>query len=244
MPAGADATKVQDFDPGAFDIQCSLLVKSSVRLICDVGANVGNTVASYRERFPYAYVYAFEPFVPVYERLARRFAGDEQVRPFNLAVGRRSKARPLYVNEYADTNSLLPRPSQSRRYYAADNVPKGTVAVQVIALDDFAQEHGIAHIDILKLDIQGSEADALAGARKLLQNTKIDVILSEVFFAPHYDGAALFHQITAYLDSYGYTLYSLFHLVSGGNGQLRFADAVFVSGRIRREVIDARPPEA
>jgi FkbM family methyltransferase len=194
--------------------------------------------------FPDADIYAFEPFPPIYEKLASRFAGEGQVHPVNMAAGRRPKIKPLFVNDYVDTNSLFPRPSRNRRYYAADNQPKGTAPVQVTTLDDFTRQNGILHIDILKMDIQGGEADALTGARRLLKAGRVDLIFSEVFFTPHYEGAALFHEITANLASFGYTLYNLQHLVSGSNGQLRFADGIYVSARIRTEILDARPAEA
>lgn len=213
-------------------------------MIVDVGANVGNTVAEYRSVFPDAHVYAIEPFEPMYEKLLVRYRGDGRVHPFNLAVGSIAKTQTLYLNEYADTNSLLPRPSRGRRYYAADNLAVGNTPVQVITLDDFARQNQILHIDILKLDIQGGEADALAGARELLSDSRIDLILSEVFFVPHYEGARLFHEITAQLAKYRYTLYHLTHLISARNGQLRFADAIYVSASIRENVIDAWPAEA
>jgi FkbM family methyltransferase len=234
----------QDFEIGDFQAQRSLLAPASVRVILDVGANIGNTIAAYRDAFPEADVYAFEPFPPIYEKLAARFAGDGRVHPFHLAAGRRPEIKPFFVNEYVDTNSLLPRPSSSRRYYAADNLPLGTVPVEVTTLDEFAQQQELVHIDILKLDIQGGEADALAGARRLLSGSAVDLIFSEVFFAPHYEGASLFHEITGILAGYSYTLYNLYHLVSGSNGQLRFADALYVSDRIRRNAVDGRPPEA
>lgn len=116
--------------------------------------------------------------------------------------------------------------------------------MQATTLDDFTSLEGISHVNILKLDIQGGEGDALAGARNLLSNSRIDLIFSEVFFTPHYEGASLFHEITGYLAGYEYSLYNLRHMVSGDNGQLRFADALYVSRQIRANHIDARPPEA
>lgn len=233
----------QDFDVSDFRSQELLLERGRVQVIFDVGANVGNTVAAYRDTFPNAHLYAFEPFAPIYQQLTTRFADDLRVHAFNLAVGREQGTKPLYVNEYADTNSLLPRPLDSRRYYAADNITQGTTPVEVATLDDFCRLQNLSHIDILKLDIQGGEADALAGAVALLSGSRVDVIYSEVFFVPHYQNAWLFHDVTRYLAGYGYSLYSLSHLVSGRNGQLRFADALYVSESVRRNVIDARPTE-
>lgn len=233
----------QDFDNSDFQAQQLLLEPGGVQVIFDVGANVGNTVAAYRAGFPNAHIYAFEPFAPIYEQLATRFADDGRVHPLNLAVGSQRGTRAFYVNEYADTNSLLPRPVGSRRYYAADNIARGSIPVEVTTLDDFSQSQNLLHIDILKLDLQGGEAEALAGAADLLSSSRVDLIFSEVFFVPHYENAWLFHDITRYVAGFGYSLYDLRHLVSGANGQVRFADALYVSERVRKNVIDARPSE-
>jgi hypothetical protein len=116
--------------------------------------------------------------------------------------------------------------------------------VDIITLDEFTREHELEHIDILKLDIQGGEVQALMGAHELLLHHQIDLIFTEVFFVPHYEGALLFHGLTTLLLGFGYSLYNITHFVRGRNGQLRFGDALYVSPEIRYGVIDAHPEEA
>ena len=48
------------------------------------------------------------------------------------------------------------------------------------------QENKIESVDILKLDLQGGELDALDGASKSLKEGKIKCILCEVMFECHY----------------------------------------------------------
>jgi FkbM family methyltransferase len=233
-----------DFAYSDFADQQKLLAGRDVRVVVDVGANIGNTVAVYAGLFPAAEVYALEPYPPVYEKLAERFRENPRVHPFSLALGAARKQAQLHVNEYVDTNSLLPRPIESRRYYAADNRPRGTALVNITTLDSFAAEQGFQHIDILKLDIQGGEGNALRGGQTLLRTGRVSVIFSEVFFVAHYQDALLFHELTAFLAGFGFSLFNLCHLTFGRNGQLRFADAVYVNAEFRRTVIDASPEEA
>jgi FkbM family methyltransferase len=232
-----------DFDVDDFQVQRQLLRGLEANTIIDAGANVGNTSAVYAEFFPEASVYAFEPFPASFERLKSRFAGEPRIRPFELAISDRRGTGILYINGFADTNSLLPRPRESRRYYADENSPSGSVEVPLLDLDTFARDQGLQRINVLKLDLQGGERDALAGAKGLLGRGAIDLIYSEVFFAPHYEGAWMFHEIAGYLAGFGYTVYNLFHLVTARNGQLRFGDALFVSADIRAAVVDATAPE-
>ena len=53
----------------------------------------------------------------------------------------------------------------------------------------------------------------------------------------------MFHELTEFLERFGYTVYNLFHLVTAQNGQLRFGDALFVSPNIRAAVVDASVAE-
>ena len=55
--------------------------------------------------------------------------------------------------------------------------------VKAITLDEFCLQHKITHIDLLKLDIEGAEFDALLGSINTLNNKIIDLILLEV--EPH-----------------------------------------------------------
>ena len=95
---------------------------------------------------------------------------------------------------------------------------------------------------ILKLDIQGAEMMALRGAENLLKRGEVLLIL-KTWFVPVYDGAALFCELSAFLEQYGYTLFNLYNFSTAANGQARYADAIFVSERLRQQIIDPGPPE-
>ncbi len=98
-------------------------------------------------------------------------------------------------------------------------------------------------IHFLKLDTQGAESSILRGAQRMLCTAAIDVIYTEFFLVPHYEGAAMLDQLWAQLSAYGYTIFDLFKGPYGRNGQLRFGDAIFVSPRVRAQVLDAFPDE-
>ena len=54
-----------------------------------------------------------------------------------------------------------------------------TFKVNVDLLDNFCEEKKINHIDVLKIDVEGSELEVLQGATNILKNTKI--IQIEIF---------------------------------------------------------------
>ena len=208
--------------------QQRLLDASDVRVVMDVGANVGDTVQHYRTIFPGASIHAFEPFPEVYRQLVERFAADPSVRPHQAAVADASGTRRFYVNEAHVTNSLLPIDRTSRDRAQA-GTPQGldkSVDVAAITLDAFCAAEGLRAIDLLKMDIQGGEGMALEGAAGLLARQAVRVIYLEVLFAPLYEGQTYFCDITRILNRHGYRISGLYNLVHDDRG-LGWGDAIF-----------------
>lgn len=238
----SEATCPPGYD--AYQDQSLLMGAADVGVILDVGANVGNTVERYYFGYSGARVHAFEPDPVTHETLAQRFAEHPRVTTHCVAVADAPVVQNFYVNKDKSTSSLLPRPSAGRRYFNQQGVLDEAIEVQAITLDGFCADNNIDHIDILKLDIQGGEVKALLGAQGLLSLQKVDVIYTEVQFIPLYEGAPLFHQLCEFLEGFGYALYGLYDLVIAENGQLRFADAIFIPPVVRERVLDQFEPES
>jgi len=81
--------------------------------------------------------------------------------------------------------------------------------ITVTTLDTICANNKIESIDFLKIDIQGGEGKALAGANSILHNSKDCIILSELW--PH--GLSRFgSDATSYLDSLSQLGFTLFEL--------------------------------
>lgn len=207
-------------------------------VIFDIGAHKGETVARYRDIFPGADIWCFEPFPDSARVLNQRFADDSGIHVTTAAVADKAGSKTFYVNNNDSTNSLLPRNQQSRRYYHSESFASTTVDVDVVTVDDVVRDNNIGSIDILKFDIQGGELMAFEGAKETLQANRAALIYTETLFVPHYEENPLFNDLWNCLAEYGYTLFDIYDLYRAGNGQLRFGDALFVSPEVRREVID------
>ncbi len=83
----------------------------------------------------------------------------------------------------------------------------GTVPIELTTLDDWCDENAVERVDVMKLDIQGGELDALRGATRILRSVRAREV--EVEFNPIYEGQPLFGDVDAFLRSRGFVLWRL-----------------------------------
>lgn len=213
-------------------------------VILDVGANVGQTLEKYARALPNARIHSIEPFPESFQRLSETATATPRAVAYQMALGAEGGEADFHVNHaYHTRNSLLTRPENGRRYYRQGSELPGTVRVSVVTLDDFCARAGIDRIHLLKLDVQGAELQVLRGGHRLLENQAIDLIFTEVMFVPHYENGPLFHDIHSVLREQGYSLYGIYDLVVASNGQLRYANALYLSPGVRAAVLNEFPPE-
>lgn len=146
--------------------------------IVDCGAYTGDTAEAYMKRLNGdATITAIEPMPENFARLVetiRKNGWSHAVRPVNAAVGA-CDGRVLIGGDAAAPD---PRASVSRA-----PAPGGR-DVQVAALDSIfgARDRSV---DLIKIDIEGFELDALAGARNLIQRQKPDLAVAGYHKATH-----------------------------------------------------------
>jgi FkbM family methyltransferase len=204
--------------------------------IFDAGAYIGDVTASYLKNFPQAKIYSFEPSPESFAKVKARFEVVANVIPINAAISQQEGEASFFLNQLPVANSLLERPKEGKKYYPARAEAIETIQVRTISFDSFAAENNLKKINILKMDIQGGELNALKGAVKLLSEGAIDLIFSEVLFVSLYQDCPLMHDIASFLENYDYSLYDIYELMRRGDGQLRYANALFISPGIREKL--------
>jgi FkbM family methyltransferase len=147
-------------------------------VILDVGANTG--IFSIKQASRGARIYAFEPHPQVYSRLLRNVAENSlagTVSTFHVALGSRpgraalkTKASTVVTQvEFDDAGS-----------------------VRVESLDGTIPALGLEKVDLLKLDVEGAEAEILAGGTHVLN--RVGRIVME------YHGQERLRQVRSILD--------------------------------------------
>ena len=196
-------------------------------VIFDVGAYDGRISKTFFEKFPKAHIHAFEPFPQSFEKLRNLQKSYQNLVIHNCAISDSIGNKDLHVNSFAPTNSLY-ESNTINAYH--DNLMKtnNIISVKTDTIDNYCKSNSIETIDILKMDIQGGELDALKGALQLLLKGGITYIYVEVEFIEMYKKQPLFLDIANYLKEFGFTLYNLYHPNIDSTGQLMWADALFV----------------
>ncbi len=207
--------------------QKRLLAGHQVSVVFDLGARVGKTVAKYRDLFPMAEIFCFEPFDDSYSVLATTHRDASRVKPQKLAVSDNVGTQAFHCSDQSDMNSLLPLSNGASLLTTA--TASRVINVETTTLDAFCAQHRLNRIQVLKMDIQGAELKALRGAAGLLEQQAIDLVYTEMNFGQLYEGQGTFHDVSRLLSIYGYSLYGLYNIAYSASGPIGWADAIFIT---------------
>jgi FkbM family methyltransferase len=142
-------------------------------VIFDVGANRGQYLQLALAK-P-AVIHAFEPSSAAFADLANRFGNRSNVVLNNVALGREPGEQVLYYDSPgSELSSLYPRRVEHHGHQFTHSEP-----VQVDTLDNYCAKQAIAHIDLLKLDVEGHELAVLQGASQMFERQQISMVSFE-----------------------------------------------------------------
>ena len=190
-------------------------------MVCDVGANLGQTVGAFHRVFRDPRVYSFEPSPTTFDLLRSNTAQYPNVHAWNRALGSSRGQMTLQENQTPEMTSFL-----SLSDFGWGSVIKET-RVTVDTVDAFCLEQDIDRIDILKSDTQGFDLEVLKGAERMFQQNRIGVVFSEIIFNDMYKNLPPVSQIFDFLNSRNFLLVSFYELAYQG-GLASWADALFV----------------
>lgn len=206
----------------------ALARKGRLGTVFDVGANRGDSTASVLEVNPQATVHCFEICKPTFETLSKRFSkGNVILNPCGL-----SDAPGTVEIKYCLDGDML---SSMFEVVCSDHIQM--IPGKVMSGKDYCAEHGIGHIDFLKLDVEGAEHLVLKGFDDLLEPARIPVIQFE-YGMVNISTKFLLRDFHELLEGRGYRVGKLFPT------SVRFREYRFTDEDFRGPNYVAASPEA
>lgn len=144
---------------------------SEIKVVFDVGANVGNWSKKLLEYNPNAEIHAFEPVPHTFELLESNTKEISNIRRNRLGLS--TESGKLNFNYYPNSSYLSSA-------FEHDLGKEGQVLeVEVTSGDQYCEIHAIDQIDLLKIDTEGFESQVLMGFASQFDNNRIRLVQFE-----------------------------------------------------------------
>jgi FkbM family methyltransferase len=164
-----------DFISGeAFFIK--LLSKTNPSLIIDVGANEGQFARLCLEHTQ-AKVVSFEPHPITFRKLTNNLSDHNEWLGMPYGLGHEAGQFILY--DHAGSEGTQHASLQAGVFESVYGQTPDMHQVDVLTLDEFVVNQHISEISLLKIDVEGFELAVLQGAKKLLANRNIKMVMFE-----------------------------------------------------------------
>ncbi len=176
-------------------------------VVFDVGANIGEYTAYMLSVVPDLKIHCFEPVAETFALLQQRHENNPQacLNNFGLSDVEDIGHMKIYGEAYG-INSLYDRRSSAASQPVYANYTKQQVTLQT--LDNYVAEKNIAHIDFIKIDVEGHELKVLQGATQSLTARKISAIQFE-YGSSFVDSQSSLKAIYDLVTTHGFWLYRL-----------------------------------
>ena len=166
-----DLQREKDYWLGTYELDLQQAISDWVKpgmVAYDLGANIGYvSLLLARTVSPGGQVIGFEALPENFERLKANLALSAllNVRPIPQAISDKSGVAKFLVHESGGMGKLAGSTGR-------DHIYRRELKVESITLDDFVFEKSNPKPDLIKVDIEGGEALALVGMRRVIQDCR------------------------------------------------------------------------
>ena len=154
---------------GHYEKELGLLIRKILKpgdVFLDIGANIGYFSLLAAKHEPTAKIFSFEPVGSSFQKLEENIAlnAAKNIKALNAGIGERNEEREIYISDEDNTGmSSFQRP---------ENYSGKSERVKVITVDKWFSSSGLVKVDLIKLDVEGSELAAVKGMDETLKNFK------------------------------------------------------------------------
>jgi len=143
----------------------------------DVGSNKGQFLQLIRDNIEVDdfSIHCFEPSHKTFKMLVESSKEDKRIYMNNIGIGKEKAEAVLHFDNVGSGLASLTK--RRLDHFGIDFNKSETVKINTI--DNYCSEKAIKRINLLKIDIEGHELDALNGARRMFDKKSIDVVTFE-----------------------------------------------------------------
>ncbi|MFC7140327.1 FkbM family methyltransferase [Halosimplex aquaticum] len=161
----------------------------------DVGANIGTHSCLVGQQLVDGSVVAFEPHPNNAQRLKENLSlNDVRATVFEYAISNKNGQQPLRVDEGGIGQG---------KHMLSETSGGNTIEVATIRLDDLVKSGDIPQPDVIKIDVEGAELDALRGMTGTLRQSSCRSIICEIHSSQNEDSEHI-REVTELLESHSY----------------------------------------
>jgi FkbM family methyltransferase len=124
----------------------------NVETVVDLGANIGLSALYFKSKYPNATVIAVEAEKNNYDVMLKNVTGLPEVHCLHNAIWSSSKSLNIHQTSYGEYGFVV-----------NDEKEDEFESVKAITMDDLIEKYQLKKIDILKIDIEGSEKELFSG---------------------------------------------------------------------------------
>jgi FkbM family methyltransferase len=136
----------------AYRISSNLIDPKTVETIIDCGANIGMSSLYFASAYPSAKIYSVEADPENFAILRSNTMGNPRIVPIHGCIVTMPQETAAFNNH---------GPAWGRKV-SGNSGTGNTIYVPAVTLDALLAKHGIARVDLLKMDIEGAEREVLA----------------------------------------------------------------------------------
>jgi len=182
------------------------LVKQGIapKTVIDVGANVGQFSIASAHLFgelDRVQIHSFEPLPDCLPKLQQNLSKLKNIKIYPIALGDRTGEVRFNINSHRHSSSILALAPAHHQAFP-DALETDSIDVPLSTLDLVFADIQLDSPTLLKIDVQGYEANVLRGAAQTLK--RIDMVILEASFKQMYDGELLFPDLLQFMTERGF----------------------------------------
>jgi len=173
------------------------IIKTPIKTVIDVGANVGNFIKAAKYVFPNAKIYAFEPVSHLYNKIKN----IPSVTAFNIGLWDKNKTDFFYYNLKSQDDGSFLKPTYEYEEFSKTVNQTKKIKFTLKRFDSL--NLSITRPCLLKIDVEGAEDRVLAGFGNRLK--EVDIIQMEWFFKNLHKDQMKISKVMLNLEKFGFS---------------------------------------